>query len=415
MKLIDIILESEAAEEAKRLGLVKKPGFGLYGPTDGPATHRSRGGKLVPTQAAGQGGAPQSTVYPSTQQTAPTNTPEPTGAIASLPKEPPSPEEVAKVEERMARRKTAPPTTRVGPLVARMLQALPDGKIKDPEIPVAVISQYYGRTDIPQIYMGDDLAKKVKPEHAIVSETLRDYQWVGVYIFDIDAIGVKRTIDRDTPMSEWEPEPAEIGDTPKNRESYKALHTLVHEAIHGVNRNIFNQETSKFKRDSRGIAIDEGLTEVMAQSIMSGLVENDDHYEKMSFGDPETRSYSEFTRPIRLMEEFGGLDVDFLIRNHNKVNEQGQSVVLTAIGKAQTQTIQTIITDAGLEASQIDEILELTQQGWDKGHYLLSNSEVSKTLREFVTDTSEIDDEARKNLYEKLLYHTRKDYFRPAY
>jgi hypothetical protein len=41
--------ESKASEEAKRLGLEKKPGFGTYGPPGKPdITHLSRGDKLVP-------------------------------------------------------------------------------------------------------------------------------------------------------------------------------------------------------------------------------------------------------------------------------------------------------------------------------------------------------------------------------
>jgi hypothetical protein len=425
MKLIDIILESKASEEAKRLGLVKKAGFGLYGPPgdNNPATHASRGGKLAPIGGQATSGIPQNVAFNATDDyhIGPGSNPfahQPdwekikkqdaaararAAKMPDLPKEPPSPEEVAKVEERMARRKTAPPTTRVAPLVARILQALPDRIIKDPKIPVAVISQYYGRTDVPQIYMADDLKKKIKPDHAIVSDAFRRYRCVGIYLSDIDGIGVTRTIDKRTPMSQWEPELAGAVRVPTNSISYRALHTLVHEAIHGVSRDVFTQETTKFKRDARGIAINEGLTEVMAQSIMSGLMENDSHYEKMNLGDPDAHTYPEFTRAIRLLEEFGGLDIDFLIRNHNEVDEQGESVVLVAVGKAQTQTMQTILTDAGLESSKIDEILELIQKGWASGKYLLSNSEVSTTLRGFVNNTSEIDDVARNNLYETLL------------
>lgn len=42
--------ESEASKQAKRLKLVKKPGFGLYGPAgdENPATHKSVDGKLTP-------------------------------------------------------------------------------------------------------------------------------------------------------------------------------------------------------------------------------------------------------------------------------------------------------------------------------------------------------------------------------
>jgi len=399
MKLIDILLESKASEDAKRLGLVKKPGFGLYGPQNGPATHQSRGGKLTVIGQSAQQDVGQMTSFQNVSADIGTVAPKKPRAVKKswddmtwqekeahfekravaarkraaempdLPQEPPSAEEVAKVEERMARRKTAPPTTRVAPLAARILQALPDGIIKDPKIPVAVISQYYGRTDVPQIYMGEDLKKRIKPDHKIISDFFRTDGALGIYMYRKDLIGVRGNIDKRIPMSNWQ-----------GVHSYNALHVLVHEAIHGITTGGFGAE-AVFKRDARGIAINEGLTEVMAQSIISGIVENDDHYERMRFGDPETRAYSEFTRAIRLMEKFGGLDIDYAIRNHSKVNEEGESVVLAAAEKAQIQTIQTLLTDIGLEKSKIDELLELIRQGWANGEYLLATNSISKMLR----------------------------------
>lgn len=48
IRLRNILLETPA-DDAKRMGLVSKPGFGLYGPPgdDEPATHRSMLGRLV--------------------------------------------------------------------------------------------------------------------------------------------------------------------------------------------------------------------------------------------------------------------------------------------------------------------------------------------------------------------------------
>jgi hypothetical protein len=45
--LSELILESEASDQAKQMGLVYKS-FGRYGPSDGKTTHKSQGGKLVP-------------------------------------------------------------------------------------------------------------------------------------------------------------------------------------------------------------------------------------------------------------------------------------------------------------------------------------------------------------------------------
>jgi hypothetical protein len=64
--------KSKAAEDAERMGLVKKPGVGLYGPPgdENPATYRSSGGELVPLGADGQGvRQPQQQPTPSVRPT----------------------------------------------------------------------------------------------------------------------------------------------------------------------------------------------------------------------------------------------------------------------------------------------------------------------------------------------------------
>jgi hypothetical protein len=69
--------ESKASEEAKRLGLEKKPGFGAYGPPGKPdITHLSRGDKLVPTNSPQGNQVPSKPTQQSTPDTqAPTTTP----------------------------------------------------------------------------------------------------------------------------------------------------------------------------------------------------------------------------------------------------------------------------------------------------------------------------------------------------
>ena len=47
IKLKDLLFESAAGEEAKKLGLVHK-GYGNYADSSGTVTHRSEKGQLVP-------------------------------------------------------------------------------------------------------------------------------------------------------------------------------------------------------------------------------------------------------------------------------------------------------------------------------------------------------------------------------
>jgi hypothetical protein len=481
MKLIDIILEnydsstddeskSEAAKEAARLGLIKKPGFGQYGPPhpNAPASHHVQNGVLVekpknqnfwePTPPD-----PEKVAFWQAQEREREAERErrkkeeekwkernrkaeerelnrrrglraQLTIMPELPTEPPSPEEIAKVEARVAARKSSstPPSMRVGPIAARILQCMSkSGAVEDYRIPVAAICEYYGRTTIPQIYTWADIRKegikankKTKPDGDILGKSIPAIPGGilsirGLYMSNVrdmessEVLFLRDSIDLKKPLSEWEA----LGRTTDFRgntvtyskgEAFGTLAALIHESIHAVHKDALSAGGQFHWRDARKLAILEGVTEYMAQGIFSGIIENDQTFDELELkpdvvdGD-KVSSYAEFVRPMRLMGDFGDLDMDYVMRNMNGSNEAGGSIILDVIEKAQATALETMLTKMNIEKSKIDELLELTRQGWANSNYLLSNNEVSTRLRTAANANFEIPDNEREALYETIL------------
>jgi hypothetical protein len=329
MRLIDIILESNAVEKAKQMGLVKKPGVALYGPPgDGnPASHKIRGGELTPlkatdpSQGMGQHGAigSQSDLEKST----------PSGNLSTGDK----PTQFSTIEEISQRVRNT---------------FTPDGRVGDIQQTLSAVTSHFGRETCAPVY-------KFGPEFYTMSghPPITFESMAGVFHFINDIIGLRTEVP-DKPISEYD-----VYDV-------KSFQTSVHEALHSsrwfsdsVPRDQRSLIWDHIKNHKMPTLLDEGMTEYLAREITSTTL-SDAPGMGMAEIDWEKRgSYPIETDAVRFMVEYGNFDVVAAYQNHSYIRgEDGISVIweyLEQAHEAHDNAIIEILTRVGITEEELQE------------------------------------------------------------
>jgi hypothetical protein len=292
MRLIDIVLESEAAKEAAKLGLVKKPGVALYGPPgdENPATHRSRGGKLVPLSSRSASQA--------TGQSSATSSPSDTG------KSPPSDD--SSVDDKP----TQFPT--IDEISQRVRDTFtPDGRVGDVQQTLSAVTSQFGRETCAPVHLfGPDF-------YAMSSRPPIHWNYIaGTFLYEPDIIGLRREVP-DKPISEYD------------ADDVRAFKTAAHEALHAARWRSDSVPSGQippiwkhFTDHPMGARLDEGMTEYLAREITSTTLT--DTPTMVDFDWEQHGSYPEETNAVRFMVEYGNFDVTAAYQNHSFVpNDYG--------------------------------------------------------------------------------------------
>ena len=354
MRLIDIVLESEAAKEAAKLGLVKKPGVALYGPPgdENPATHRSRGGKLVPLRAS-QG-----------QQTSRLT------GHSGAPVTEPAPEEKSTGGHREVKVAPAPNIEDIAQKIRETIS--PDGKIEDITQTLSAVTAAFGRENVPRIIgFGPELYAMLSGHPSLHSN------W-GQYIDDLDLIALRHSIS-DKPISEWDA-----------RETYY-LSTAIHEVLHSARSlpdsmpdDIPNM-VHRVKNHRQFKFIDEGLTQYLTEEIMLATLGDSpqgDLYRRSE------KSYPIETGAIRLMTEYGALDVAgaFLNKSHT-IDEKTKDVswdYMEQIRIAHNATFTSILSKAGFTEEHIRSTIANMRQLERLGSFAIFDENVFEFLNKLI-------------------------------
>jgi hypothetical protein len=341
MRILDIVLESSAAEEAKRLGLVRKKGFGLYGPPgeNEPATHMSRGGKLIPKQSSAS---------------------IPAAATPDAPVAPPSSPapETPSAPARKSRGRTPAPLKLDE--VGRAVRATfgPDGKVDDIGKTLSAVTSAYGREKAPPIHVfGPDFDAAWGKRYVNISAR-------AVYCRNPDIIGIDKDmlIFRDKPVDEW------------TVEETQAFATHIHESIHSARHTALSYGLVRGSR--LAVALDEGITQFLTEGIVSETLDNDAQEEEY-FNSKHT--YPNEVAAIRLMIEYGDFDVQLAMtdntseevrewssRHRNYVTETRYATIERA-KEAQDKVIETLMRKNGFSDGWIKDVQAAARRKADLG------------------------------------------------
>lgn len=327
MSLVSLIFESDAAEEAKSLGLEKKPGFGNYGPVgQETVTHQSREGKLVPVA-----------VKRVTEPKEPTKEPPKTTSGKKErtdrrkrdenPKKTPEPRRLPITKVGSQRRRSAQKAggaRKVEDLVYRppvpkfMGAVTPMGKIKGPRHISDHVQAALGRVSpISAVYMTNTGVPKVFEDYVRREEAGSPVSH-GVYSATNDAIWYSTPIRKllregaSTPYAEW-----------TNQHVFAAMvatHETVHscsprmkDTVYGILRGPDGDDQyiqgTRVAMSEDTLQLEEGLTDYVAQHLLKGMFGGAGVPEK-SMKEKDYLTYAPYVRAIRLMEQYGGFNVE---------------------------------------------------------------------------------------------------------
>lgn len=364
--LVDIILESRASDEAEAQGLVKKPGFGLYGPPNEPASHRSLFGKLIKLKGSvsdkrfsgfpdklkgffGKTGIKASTLH-----------------NRFFPK----------------KQKFTNPLSKGNIAADKMTETLTsNGTIKNIQDTLSALTQVYGREKAPPITSPGTGMKKSQEHYGVAP--------MGVYNYVDDVIEVEESLlsSFDSPVSEWD------------HDTIHAFHVHIHETLHSASGRIHGTHETGYYFYNTGIniAIEEGLTEYLTQSILRKFLNPHREVSELSY------SYPNEVDAIDMMVDHGGLDPDNAFRNTEKDDIVAWNI-RHQIFTAQFNTVQNILTDAGMAQDNIDDIFELIRADWTNDVISLTNPEVRTTLEYIINKNYKVNTNDIYNLLTDSLY-----------
>jgi hypothetical protein len=333
--LTDIILESASSEEAVRLGLEKKPGFGLYGPPGGPATHRSWLGKLRPLGDKKSSSAADNLID------------KVSGFFGKSSKSD----------------STHPPFTHPSAKSADIAASLREtftksGAIKDVAQTLSALTRVYGR----------DKAPPVVPPASVGSGRV-----------SMSATAVYNDIDDTIHMADEYINLTNKRMAKWNRHDLYSFRAHIHEALHSTSPRLRGRGTHEsahsFYNTAINIAIEEGLTEYLSYSITTDLLQNPELSNHAGY------TYIDYVDAIKMMADHGNLDVDATFRDGSK-DEEGEWNIRTTIYNAQYYAIRNTMINAGHSQEDVYEIFDIVRTQWSMDYLSLSNWKFDANLQE---------------------------------
>lgn len=348
IRLIDIILE-DASDDATRMGLVRKPGFGLYGPPgdDKPATHKSMLGRLVQLRQDDKSTQSQ---QPTQQQTAP------------APVQQKTPQQPSGTQQKSVARSSSPigrtrvyEITKLSDIVSSVSSTFgEDGKITNINETLNAVTRAFGRDVAPTPTIGGPTYDMLVEVHG---EGIKDYV-MGFYNRNTDSVEISPLMTQflDTPISDW------------TDNQILAFKTYVHEVLHSTNR----QRLELIASDAMSITIEEGMTEYIAQGVALGAIESKNPRAQDVNGGEGYRGYVD---AMEFMVRYGELNVSDLFRNPdpNKIKE--------IVRRTQNKAVLNTLKEAGADEETVDRIFGAIQVAWqDKETILLTDEKFAQAM-----------------------------------
>jgi hypothetical protein len=343
IRLRDILLEdeSEAAKEAKRQGL-DNLGFGRWG-KDGKVTHITRLGKLVPfspTTAPTTSSDKQQTTTQPSQQSTPSVTPTTTKPSSDTPQSTNTDSSGDKKDsypDKSIGRRRAYRSARLPEMGESVKATLQDGRVADVSRTLSAVTSQFGRTTAPPVQKGGPL---LDARLELGNYTEEDIG--AIYDFDHDRVELSAVdeLSTDTPVSEW---------GVRQLSSFKThVHEVLHSSSPRLNPEAMVDDRARDRRrqwmsSGMNIAMEEGLTEYLAQGITEATVGADHpHMETINSGG----GYRGNVDAVELMARYGGLDVDGTFRAPHG------NIVRNNMLTAQTQVYQSTLERAGIPTGE---------------------------------------------------------------
>lgn len=353
IRLRDILLETPA-DDAKRMGLVSKPGFGLYGPPgDGPATHRSMLGRLVQIKQDDQ-----------PKQTA---TPQKTDSPTKQASDGGDKQAGDKQSEKPKQQSVSHPTSPIGRTRIYQATGLSEissavgstidsgGKITDLNASMGAVSRGLGRETVVPIQTGGTILTARQEFHGSADAVL------GVYSPEEDRIEMSESTPDflSTPVSEWDDE------------QILGFKTYTHEVIHSTSPRLRGSRASDVYNNPLNVTIEEGLTEYLAQGVVIGTLESRNPRAHNVNGG----GYSDYVDGIEFMVRYGDLNAGQAFRNSNVETLRMQ------VNYSQSKAINSTLVDAGIgDTDTFDKIRVLQQRYWQNGFMLIMDEKFAKVM-----------------------------------
>jgi hypothetical protein len=316
------VANEDASADASRLKLVRKPGFGLYGPADGDATHISKDGKLVPLK--------KDTVNATPTQPSSSTTNVSTKTVRPL--------------------IIAHNSSNIKNLVSSIIEKIKLG-ISSEQVPdtMGTITSVYGRQTPPEYVVAGDGVRRTEANLGAEVDA--------VYNSETDQIEINERIKfPSTPIDKW-----------TDQDIYN-FSIYVHETLHSTADRI--RYSYGYYDNARNIAIEEGITEYLTHGITSGVI-GQQRMEKYQLRDT---GYPNEVRAISLMADYGNLNVDAAFKSDSRE-------LIKQIYRAEKTAIETILRKAKVPGFIIKLISNYAKSRLkQKKSPLLANPKFAKLL-----------------------------------
>lgn len=347
IRLRDILLET-AADDAKRMGLVSKPGFGLYGPPgdDKPATHRSMLGRLVQIKQDDQ---PKQTA--ASQKT---DTPDQNPQQASdKQSEKPKPQSVSHPTSPIGRTRVyeAQGLSEISSAVGSTFDS--SGILTNLNASLEAVSRGLGRETLTPIQTGGTILRASQEFHGSADDVL------GVYSPEEDRIEMAESTPdfMSTPVSEWDDN------------QILGFKTYTHEVIHSTSPRLRGSNASDVYNNPLNVTIEEGLTEYLAQGVVIGALESKNPRAHNVNGG----GYSNYVDGVEFMVRYGKLNAGEVFRKSN-----------TQTLRMQMRNSQSVAINSTLDKVASDETFNkinvLMQRYWENGFMLSMDEKFAKSM-----------------------------------
>lgn len=347
MKFRDILLETEAAAQAKQLGLEKKPGWGNYGPVGQDViTHQSRDGRLIKVQTRkvgddtdketstpSTGGKKRKSSSQVTDRPASQTRKEPkkpkkpkTQAVPPSPKPPVSKKVADAAEERKERAESNGGARKLGSIIdvppqQKLIEDAPqyfEDAWSAKEVTLAV-GQLFG-SDLSDTYVYDTEGEKVGKDFSEKESRAAKGGEKNAYgAFN----SVSRNIWLNPKLRPFYKESLTLPPEEWTMWHYQAHVTMVHESIHASSPRLTQDKNVVLRPDKDApneyiisplvmqladtFTMEEGLTEYLARQV-SERVYSDKGVRDEVLKDRQVSSYRIYVEGVRLMATYGGLD-----------------------------------------------------------------------------------------------------------
>jgi len=381
MLLRDIILEETPAEKAKKLGLERKPGFGNYGPVGKKlTTHRSRGGELVQVATdEPSAGTDTSSAIPSKNAAT-------------------EPEFIPYRSSEPVKREATFTRAKFFETIDKFVEMFVEDSTHQDV--VNFTTTQLGRTG-PDVLinpteelMAGSITNSVS--RAIAIHAIKHGGAAGAYVRSLDAIFTEDVLYPESvrilpPYRLW------------SRRHVGLIHTLIHESIHAASPRLSEKDDDPaYKNDTYGLLTfyEEGVTELIAKRIVSGIVEKTGRKRELK---PEVH-YRELTNAMYLVEKHTRITPEELFTIKDPTEFKNKITLL--LQKTRKDILMKIFSEEEYAELFSKDTIDVVDDASELYASLMLTEEIGMLLRK-ISDNPRLTDEEKEDF--KIMIKMRMD------